>query len=526
MLSKDISSLLENLKRHHSLPQEKTPETLNDSSAIGTNAITRRAGTWYEKIRNLLDYQEDHAVKISVVRRILRRKLVFSETNGMGNALLGELARGGYLSGKENSVTTANKIDRVIEKWNAVGNGNSAGAEKNSWGKFLGFATAEVYRIVFPSLSGDLSADTFAEYIAPRISFAPPIKSEDTSAEILTASRRSLLGTTDTELSYMLWLKHFPEWKNDNLEITNSVRDKARKVVTQIERQIKNPLGWIIARRIKNEAIYFSLIKEIIDKYGLDAENIFGNEKLLEETVREMAEEKYLASNKRARESGGRAVFYVFATKMFFALLIELPYDLFIIRSVDAVALGANILFHPFFLFLTTKNLKCGGKKNTEAIIAGVKKVTALETKNEPIIRVKTAREKNAFEIVLLCLYALLFLLSFGVIIAVLNVFNFNPASIAVFIFFLALVTYFSFRIRHHAMKWKVETEDEGIFTLLWDLFTLPIARFGRRLSITFSSINVFIFIMDILIEAPFKMLLGVFDAFVSFLREKKEEIR
>ena len=93
------------------------------------------------------------------------------------------------------------------------------------------------------------------------------------------------------------------------------------------------------------------------------------------------------------------------------------------------------------------------------------------------------------------------------------------------FLMFLALVSYFGLRIRHNAQAWKVETEQQGLASLLWNLFTLPIVRAGRALSTKFSSINIFVFTMDYLIETPFKMLLKGSDAFLSFLREKKEEI-
>lgn len=69
-----------------------------------------------------------------------------------------------------------------------------------------------------------------------------------------------------------------------------------------------------------------------------------------------------------------------------------------------------------------------------------------------------------------------------------------------------------------------MEGPDEGIAAALWGLITLPIVRAGRWMSGRFASINVFIFLMDFVIEAPFKMVLRGMDAFLGFLREKREE--
>ena len=50
--------------------------------------------------------------------------------------------------------------------------------------------------------------------------------------------------------------------------------------------------------------------------------------------------------------------------------------------------------------------------------------------------------------------------------------------------------------------------------------------RAGEWLSRTFSSINVFVLILDFIIETPFKRLLNFVNQFLMYLREKGEAIR
>ena len=121
-------------------------------------------------------------------------------------------------------------------------------------------------------------------------------------------------------------------------------------------------------------------------------------------------------------------------------------------------------------------------------------------------------------------LYTLLFGVSFGILLAILILLNFNLLSIVLFLFFLTLVSYFGLRIRYNAQKWVVSTDDDRALALFWNFLTLPIVRTGRWLSRTFSAINIFVFTFDFVIETPFKLILGTFDAFVSFLKEKKED--
>ena len=65
----------------------------------------------------------------------------------------------------------------------------------------------------------------------------------------------------------------------------------------------------------------------------------------------------------------------------------------------------------------------------------------------------------------------------------------------------------------------------ENPLVLLINLFTLPFLKAGHWISEKFSKINIFVFILDFIIEAPFKIFLEVIEDWIAFLREKKEEI-
>ena len=96
--------------------------------------------------------------------------------------------------------------------------------------------------------------------------------------------------------------------------------------------------------------------------------------------------------------------------------------------------------------------------------------------------------------------------------------------STALFVFFLALVVYFGYRIRFNAQRWKVVGQ-ESITGMLLSLAIIPVVRTGRWLSQKFATINVFILFMDLVIEAPFKLVLTISDAFVTFVKEKSREL-
>jgi hypothetical protein len=47
----------------------------------------------------------------------------------------------------------------------------------------------------------------------------------------------------------------------------------------------------------------------------------------------------------------------------------------------------------------------------------------------------------------------------------------------------------------------------------------------GKWLSEKFSRVNVFVFVMDFIIEAPFKILIDIAEDWTKYVKERKDEI-
>src|SRR5262249_52384284 len=122
-------------------------------------------------------------------------------------------------------------------------------------------------------------------------------------------------------------------------------------------------------------------------------------------------------------------------------------------------------------------------------------------------------------------IYFILVTLVFGIIVLTLASIGFGAVSTTLFLFFLALVSYFAFRIRYQARRWKVSAQS-GVIAMAAVLVTVPVVNTGRWLSQKFSTLNVFAIFLDFIIEMPFKKILHFSDAFIFYLRDKAEEIQ
>jgi hypothetical protein len=171
------------------------------------------------------------------------------------------------------------------------------------------------------------------------------------------------------------------------------------------------------------------------------------------------------------------------------------------------------------------------GDENTKKIYSLIKDIISEDPEDPHILETSTiigkvTKSKSPiFSAAFSLLYLLTYLLSFGSIVYVLTLVNFNPVSQIIFIFFVTLVTFFAFRVINITREYFVIDRD-GPLTPFIDLFFLPIIRVGQWLSgEVLSKFNIFIFIFDFIIEMPLKVIVEVIDEWARFVRLKKEEM-
>lgn len=486
---------------------------------LEVNKIIGKAASFYEKVRYLIDYREEHTIRRSAIERILKRRIFIERNTHVGMALLQELIDGQYLENEQATEELAGDIDKIVWKFLGLIDASRASGGTARW--ILSFAATEIDARFSPIQYAvdDATIEAFYRTLQGHVtvSSVPP---EMVNIQLYSAIWRSLLSADNERLSYALWLLYVPEWREPSFNMQEFAQ-KLSSIVSAIRTSVEHPLQWQLAQKIKNESIYFHIIRDIIQHNGTSAEQVLSAPLELEEHTREFLAKKYEKENDRIQSSGIRAVVYLFLTKMAVALAIEAPYEIFILGGINYVPLAINTLFHPLLLFTLTRRVGALDDANTIAIIKGVRGIL-YEGK------VRTIRVRNNYSrlsLIFGAIYLALILFVFGALIGVLQLLSFNPVSIVLFLFFLALVSYFAFRIRYQARRWKV-VENRGALFLVASVLAIPVVRVGRALSRSFSSINVFVLIMDFIIETPFKRLLNFSNQFIVYLREKAEEMR
>lgn len=488
----------------------------------------------YEKLRNIIDYKEEHLLRKNAIHRILKRRVLLGGGTGqtVARPLIVELIQARYLPNDQVLESKVEQVRQITDRWLSLSQTAGAGLnwtdrdELHRW--LLGLAAVEIEQTLASNRREQALAEAMYEVVTQDLTVAAPEPIDQTlrNLQLYLAIHRALLKADEAMVGFVLFRLHRPDWNTlDEAGVQQLGREFGR-LRDELEAQQHHPLGEFLYRYVKRYTAFFWIIRDVIEEHPSASLTTYASPELLDEAVRRAAGRRYADARVRLRRSIIRSFIFIFMTKMLLAFVVEVPFELFINGAVDRATLAINILFHPLLMFLVASTIRVPSKKNTDKLIAGVHEVAYKDTGRQLLHRAKVSgRRGPLMRGIVALVYAATFIISFGLIIRLLGWLQFNIVSGALFIFFLSIISFFAVRIRISAREYVVLEQREGPLGFLVDFLTLPILRVGRWISLRAPKVNIVLFILDFLIEAPFKSFLEILEELTSFLREKKEEI-
>ena len=507
----------------------KPPHVIDvpEASRITVHAAVSRFSVLYEKVRNAVDYKDDHLFRKAAIVRILKRLLVLeTDAEHIAQHVIRELIAARYLPNGTLPESLFSEVAIRITKYQVLKKANIGSEKHERW--ILGMIASEIEESVNDHQQETAFIHFLYEQIADRITIKGlAIPDDIRRLQIYIAVVRCLSKADDEMLSHRLIRSFQPEW----LEPEKWVHDPnaMAKAMVQADRDIhtslNHPLAQKFSQAVKPWAISLTILRDALKEKPTEAARLLEHTDDLFALVERIAERRYKDSRDKLRRGTFRAIIYLFATKMIFALAIEIPLELLLYSEVHVLALAVNLAFPPILMFLVGSLIKLPGKENIVKIKRGVEELLSVDGPKGFEIRVASSRKGFAgflFHLV----YLLTFFLTFGLVYQGLHLLNFTWVSTSIFIFFLCIVSFFAFRLRLGAREYVVVGRLERFTNVVLDFFSLPILRAGQWLSRSISRINIFIFLFDFVIEAPFKIFLNVMEEWFAYMKEKREELQ
>jgi hypothetical protein len=462
----------------------------------------------YERARNALEYRADNLVRRAAIERILKRRILLDkDPKSLADGLLLELRWAKYLSPEELKGATRINLEKILTKYTSYSGGNVP----HEW--IAKIASAEIEELF--NLNTDYNQFTLFAFQTIRQKIA--IDDENLDLLVYFAVDKVYAGCDDEQIVYHILKLAGENTTKEKFEEAWRLFILARdhKNLSRINKFVRRQMPPLILLR----DIYFYYpqnFREIIsnvDKFRLSAEEVLNNQ--------------FEQMSGRINTAAVRSILYVFLTKMVLAIGLETPFEIFVFGHLNKLALILNMIFPPLLMWLTTMQIHLPSEKEKTALIERswyiLQNFDLLKNEDDILVNIEQQQNRGFLYWIFSIFYVIFFVGVFAAIFFVLGKIGYTLFSELVFIFFLTVIAFFAYRINQTAKvySWKENgSEDSSLLSIL----SLPILAIGSRLSVGLSKLNFLAFILDFILEAPFKLILGFVDDWVQFLSLKKEE--
>lgn len=498
-----------------------------ETSRIKVHAAVSRFSVLYERIRNAVDYKDDHLLRKAAILRILKRQTVLErDPSVIADQLIRELIGAKYLPNDELDERLIVSAAVIVRKFLAVQRVRLGSGDHLEW--LQGIVAVELEELLVDATPEKLLTTFLYERLADKVRLVGSnLPAQEIRIQVYIAIHRTFLKADDDMVGYKLLRAYLPEWirPQDWIETPQAMAERLLGIERRIRLTMATSESAAILRGVRPWSVSLrTLISGLREKQS-EAAQILSQPDKMDALVTKVAEKQYEEAKARLRRGALRATIYLFATKMLVALVLEAPLELLWYKEVFIPPLLVNTLFPPILMFVVSLFIRIPGKDNTKKIISQVHSI--IGKKEMPWIDIRHGQNRaRSSQWMFNVVYGLTFALIFGMLGLMLHLFQFTWISALIFLFFLCVVSFFAFRLRINAREFVVLPPVQRTSTAMLDFISLPVLRAGQWLSRGISRINVFLFFFDFLFEAPFKIFLSVLEEWLQFIKEKKEELQ
>lgn len=532
--------------------QNKEEKEDEEIPKIKVSEMVSKMAFYYEKIRNSVDYKEEYLLRKNAIQRILKRQILIEgamainpkqlDGNDIARNLLVELIRAGYLSNNKIRESKISEIALIIIKYlklksfllEQIKNNNNADKtileERNiliNW--LISIAASEIEENLCKNAVDQEVLSQMRKILNKNIKITQTSQYyKDKDTQINIGIYRNYLKYDRDMLNYILFVDFLAEWQRHPTdeyikEVAGDILPLREKINFQIDHPLIGQFNKIVARY----TIFFSILVEVIRE---DPKRVYENfqtdPKAFPRQIKIVYNKKYANYKSKLWRAAIRSIIYIFITKSIFVVLLEVPIANWMGEDVNNISLGINIAFPAFLLFMMVMFTKFPSQDNASKVVEGVDEIVFAERdRKEPFEMRKPAQRSRTMHAVFGIIYSITFILTFGLIIWALDKLQFGFVSIIIFLFFLAFASFFSIRIKKNVKDLIIIQPKENFLTFIADFFYVPIISTGKWLSEKFARINVFVFFLDFIIEAPFKIFVEIAEEWTKYVKERKDEL-
>ena len=202
---------------------EQAQKTKEGVPVVHVDEVASKMASFYEKIRGVVEWKEEHLLRRSAIARMLKRRLLLQRNGGdIAEPLVSELIRGGHFPNDQVAQTKVQGVKKVIDKYLFIlDNSPSSPKEKEKlqlYDWFLGIAAVEIEEILSPPFREMALIEYMIELMQERIEVVEGIivkrgmSYQEKETQIQIAVEQALFKLDNPDIAYHLLKKRYPDW--------------------------------------------------------------------------------------------------------------------------------------------------------------------------------------------------------------------------------------------------------------------------------------------------------------------------
>lgn len=507
---------------------------------LHVDEVASKVAAFYEHIRTIVDWKEEHLMRRAAIIRKLKRKFFDMEMAGFANqndaaeALILELIRGGHLPNDKIQESKIEEVQDIINRYVFILKNspeNQAGtASLNFYNWFLEVASCEVEDALVPSIRERALMDFMFSSMKDKIRVSEKIydagllKKENTQAQIYVAVQQSLFKLDKPMISYNLLMFKYPRWKKSDEQFLLGMAQAIVKIWQAIEKDLANPLAVKFYNICEKYDTPYLLLGDILYQEG--TQNILDSS-ALESSVKKAYQKRLSTLKTRTKRAAMYSTVSIFATKILSLILLSIILSKILPEESQSIQmLVADVLIPTALMFFMVSSIKSPSQRNMKIVVLETMKII-YNREAQDVYEIKMKRKKSfTMRITLSLMYVASACISFGGIYYAFHYFGFPLSSIIINMIFIALILFAGTALQKRAQELTIEDEKESFLSFLADMLFLPVQGLGQWLSNKWKKYNAFAALFNALVDMPFSAFVEFLEKWRYFIKERKEEIR
>ncbi|OGH02246.1 MAG: hypothetical protein A2798_03940 [Candidatus Levybacteria bacterium RIFCSPHIGHO2_01_FULL_37_17] len=497
-----------------------------EGDTITVNALISKVASFYEKFRTAMDYGSEETIPRRAIERMLKRMLILEqEPKILAQNLVRELIWAGYFPNASVPQELINQIANAIELHFKLRNSASAGPEISAddvANFIMQILSCEILYILLPNRQKDSVANFMFNILRESVKLeGEPEETRD--IQVFLAIRKNFSKDDLAFLRYKLFTQIFGRLNDSNF---SQIEQNFESGYGEIKKQLLFPKKERIVSHVKRITPPFLILYEILSEEKENIRRLAADNEQFRIRVFSVCERKYQTIKRKVRTAIIRSFIFILFTKAITALAIEGTFESIFLGKILWSSIALNTIIPPAIMAGVGFAIRTPGVKNTEAIYADIQKLLFIENPSiaKLLVLKKSEGKPTAKDYMFSIFWLFSIALTFGIIWFLLGELHFNILSKGIFVFFVAIISFLSYRIYQTANGYTV-LRNPNIFTPLFDFFFVPIIRVGRSLTEGITQINFLLLTIDFIIESPFKGVIGFFEQWFVYVATKREEL-